>query len=105
MSLALGAAIIWLVLGVFNGVISAVLPRSFADRGLTVFSLFFYSMPTFLLGLLLLYFLYFKLTAGGYAWFPAGGYAPLSAGRAVGAAPDPAVARAGAASRRRRTPG
>ena len=32
------AAIIWLVLGVFNGVVSAIRPRSFTDRGLTVFS-------------------------------------------------------------------
>ena len=53
LSLALGAAVIWLILGVFNGVVSAVHPRSVADRGLTAFALFFYSMPTFLLGLLL----------------------------------------------------
>jgi len=76
-SLAIGAAIIWLVLGVFNGVTSAVRPRSIVDRGLTAFSLFFYSMPTFLLGLLLLYFLFFRLTVGGFAWFPAGGYVNL----------------------------
>jgi peptide/nickel transport system permease protein len=77
-SLAVGAAIIWLLLGVFNGVVSAVRPRSFADRGLTAFALFFYSMPTFLLGLLALYFLYFRLTLAGAEWFPAGGYVPLS---------------------------
>src|SRR6266545_8393017 len=75
-SLALGAAVLWLLLGVFNGVISAVHPRSLADRGLTLFSLFFYSFPSFLLGLLLLYFLYFRLTLAGYHWFPAGGYSP-----------------------------
>lgn len=79
-SLAVGAAVIWLALGVFNGVISAVHPRSLADRGLTFFSLFFYSMPSFLLGLLLLYFLYFRITLTGRNWFPAGGYSPLSAG-------------------------
>ena len=77
-SLVIGAAILWLGFGVFNGVISAIRPRSFVDRGLTVFSLFFYSMPTFLLGLLLLYFLYFQLTLNGIAIFPAGGYAPLT---------------------------
>ena len=80
LSLAVGASIIWLVLGVFNGVVSAIHPRSFADRGLTVFSLFFYSMPSFLLGLVLLYFLYFQLTLAGYPIFPAGGYAPLKDG-------------------------
>ena len=77
-SLALGAAVIWMVVGVGNGIVSAVKPRSFADRGLTVFALFFYSMPTFLLGVVLLYFLYFKLTLAGYDWFPPGGYVPLT---------------------------
>ncbi len=77
-SLALGAAVIWLLLGVGNGIVSAVRPRSLADRGLTAFALFFYSMPTFLLGLLLLFFLYFRLTLAGAAVFPAGGYVPLT---------------------------
>src|SRR3954471_13581379 len=76
-SLALGAAVLWLLLGVFNGVISATHPRTLADRGLTLFALFFYSFPSFLLGLLLLYFLYFRLTLAGFTWFPAGGYSPL----------------------------
>jgi peptide/nickel transport system permease protein len=78
LSLALGAAVIWLTLGITNGVISAVRPRSLADRGLTVFSLVFHSMPDFLLGLLLLYFVYFRLTLAGHPWFPAGGYVPLT---------------------------
>ncbi|MGN6171598.1 MAG: ABC transporter permease, partial [Streptosporangiaceae bacterium] len=77
-SLAVGAASIWLIMGVFNGVVSAVRPRSIADRGLTVFALFFYSMPTFVLGLLFLYFLYFQLTLAGYPWFPPGGYVPFT---------------------------
>ncbi len=80
LSLVVGGAIIWLVMGVFNGVVSAIRPRSFTDRSLTVFSLFFYSMPTFFLGLLLLFFLYYQLTVAGYPLFPAGGYAPLSEG-------------------------
>lgn len=77
LSLALGAAVIWLLLGVFNGVLSATHPRTLADRGVTLFALFFYSMPTFLLGLLLLYFLYFQLTLAGYEIFPAGGYVSI----------------------------
>ena len=80
LSLAVGAAIIWLLLGVYNGVVSATHPRSVRDRALTVTSLVFYSMPSFVLGLGALYFLYYKLTLAGYAWFPAGGYVPLSAG-------------------------
>jgi len=81
-SLVLGAAILWLALGVFNGVMSAIRPRSFLDRSLTAFALFFYSMPSFLLGLLLLYFLYFQLTLAGIRIFPPGGYTPLSDGLA-----------------------
>src|ERR1019366_6339932 len=80
LSLVLGAAVLWLGIGVFNGVLSAIRPRSFVDRALTVFSLFFYSMPSFLLGLLLLYFFYFQLTLAGITLFPAGGYVPLSQG-------------------------
>jgi peptide/nickel transport system permease protein len=77
-SIALGASVIWLALGVLNGVISAVRPRSIADRTLTVFALTFYSLPTFVLGLTLLYFLYFKLTIAGITIFPPGGYVNLS---------------------------
>jgi peptide/nickel transport system permease protein len=80
LSLVLGAAILWLVIGVFNGVVSAIRPRTFVDRALTVFALFFYSMPTFLLGLLLLYFFYFQLTLAGVTLFPPGSYVPLSQG-------------------------
>src|SRR6478735_8010614 len=80
LSVVVGGAIIWIVLGVTNGVLSAIHPRSFTDRSLTAFSLFFYSMPTFLLGLLLLYVLYYQLTVAGYPIFPPGGYAPLSDG-------------------------
>jgi peptide/nickel transport system permease protein len=76
-SIALGASVIWLALGVASGVISAVRPRSFADRALTVFALTFYSLPTFVLGLTLLYFLYFKLTLAGVVWFPPAGYVEL----------------------------
>jgi peptide/nickel transport system permease protein len=80
LSLVLGAAILWLAIGVFNGVVSAIRPRTFVDRALTAFALFFYSMPTFLLGLLLLYFFYFQLTLAGITLFPPGGYVPLSQG-------------------------
>ena len=80
LSVAAGAAVIWMVLGVTNGVLSAVYPRSLLDRGLTSFALFFYSFPSFLLGLVLLYFLYFRLTLSGYRWLPPGGYAPLADG-------------------------
>ncbi|WP_426566953.1 ABC transporter permease [Angustibacter sp. McL0619] len=82
-SLVIGAAVLWLLIGVFNGVVSAVRPRSAVDRGLTIFSLFFYSMPSFLLGLLLLYFLYYRLTLAGRPAFPPGGYSPFLQGPAA----------------------
>jgi peptide/nickel transport system permease protein len=78
LSLVLGAAVLWMALGLFNGILSARRPRSLTDRSLTLFSLIFYSMPAFLLGLLLLYFAYYRLTLAGAAWFPAGGYVPFT---------------------------
>ncbi|HEY9289956.1 MAG TPA: ABC transporter permease, partial [Microlunatus sp.] len=78
LSLAVGASILWLLLGVYSGVVSATHPRSVADRTLTIFALFFYSMPSFYLALLLLYLLYFRLTLTGHAWFPSGQYVPMS---------------------------
>jgi peptide/nickel transport system permease protein len=77
LSLALGASVIWLVIGVFNGVVAATRPRSFWDRALTFFALFFYSMPTFLLGLILLYFLFFRLHLAGVTVFPGSGYVSI----------------------------
>ena len=36
------------------------------------------SIPTFVVGLLLLYVLFFRLTLLGIEWFPAAGYVPLT---------------------------
>src|SRR3984893_193576 len=77
-SLAFGAAIIWLLLGVSAGVLASVRPRKIADRVVTFLALFFYSMPTFLRGLLLLYFAFYKLYTAGLPLFPGGGYVNLS---------------------------
>jgi peptide/nickel transport system permease protein len=74
LSLALGASIIWLVLGVFSGVLSAVRRGSVWDRMATVLALFFYSMPVFVLGLLLLYIFYYQFTIHGLHLFPGQGY-------------------------------
>jgi peptide/nickel transport system permease protein len=78
LSLALGAAVLALVLGVFSGVVAGRRPGSVADRFLTVLAVVFYSMPAFLLAVVLLYFLYFRLTGAGLAWFPAGGYVSIT---------------------------
>ena len=77
-SLVLGAAVLWLVLGVGVGVAAARRPRSVTDRAGTVFVLTGLSMPTFLVGLLLIYSLFFRLHLAGVDLFPAGGYVPLS---------------------------
>jgi peptide/nickel transport system permease protein len=71
--LGAGASVLWLVMGVASGVLAAVKPRTLADRGATFLALFFYSMPTFVLGLLLLLVLFYELTIHGVSAFPAAG--------------------------------
>ena len=78
LSLVIGAAILWVVMGVLSGVVSAVRSRSLADRAFTGLALFFYSMPTFVLGLLFLLFFYYELTIHGLALFPGSGYTPIT---------------------------
>jgi peptide/nickel transport system permease protein len=73
-SLALGAAVLWLVIGVSAGVLAARRPRTLADRTVTVGALFFYSMPSFLLGVIVFYLLFYRLHLAGIGWFPGNGY-------------------------------
>jgi peptide/nickel transport system permease protein len=73
LSLVVGASVIWLFLGVMAGVVSAVKTRSFSDRMVTGLALFFYSMPSFVLGLLLILLLYYELTIHHVSIFPAPG--------------------------------
>jgi peptide/nickel transport system permease protein len=77
-SLSLGAAALWTVVGVGVGVAAARRPRSVVDRGGTLLVLTGLSMPTFLVGLLLIYFLFFRLHLAGIGLFPASGYVPLT---------------------------
>jgi peptide/nickel transport system permease protein len=73
LSLAIGAGVIWLGLGIVFGVLSALSAGHLLDRGLTVLSLVGVSTPVFFLGAMMLYYL-------GYKWsiFPLGGYVPLT---------------------------
>ena len=73
-SRALGSGIMWLVLGVGAGVIAATRRRSLTDRIITTIALGFYSMPPFLVGQLLLFFLFFRLYMMGFEFFPPGSY-------------------------------
>jgi peptide/nickel transport system permease protein len=77
-SLVLGGAILWLLIGIPIGIMSAVHPRTIRDRAGTIFALTFLSMPLFVLGVLFLLVLYFYLTEAGFHWFPASGYVGLS---------------------------
>jgi len=78
LSLALGASIIWLVVGVLSGVLSAVRRGSLSDRVVTIIALICYSTPVFVIGLLLLFVFYFKLTKAGIHFFPGQGYTYLT---------------------------
>ena len=81
-SLAVGGAVLWLIIGVVSGVLAATRPRSLADRTVTGLSLFFYSMPTFLLGELFLLVFFYRLHLLGFNFFTVTGY--------VGFTQDPA---------------
>jgi len=78
LSLAVGSAILWLFMGLLSGILSAIRPRSMLDRTFTFLALFFYSMPTFVLGLMLLLGLFYELTIHGVHFFPAQGYVPFT---------------------------
>jgi peptide/nickel transport system permease protein len=73
LSLAIGAAIIWMTFAVAIGLYTAVKAGRFADRFLTVLALIGISMPVFWVGALMNYYLGFK-----WKIFPNGGYVPLT---------------------------
>jgi peptide/nickel transport system permease protein len=73
-SLAVGAAIIWLFFGVLVGVISAVTAGKLSDRAITILALIGISMPVFWLGILARYY----LGPENLGIFPDGGYVPLT---------------------------
>ncbi|MBO3749066.1 ABC transporter permease [Streptosporangiaceae bacterium NEAU-GS5] len=53
--LVFGAAVLWMIGGIAGGVLSATRPRSVRDRVTTVLVLAGISMPTFVLGMLMIY--------------------------------------------------
>jgi peptide/nickel transport system permease protein len=72
-SLCIGAAVLWMILAVVFGYLSAVHAGKFTDRTLTILSLVGISMPVFWLAAILLYYLSFKAQL-----FPTSGYVPLT---------------------------
>jgi peptide/nickel transport system permease protein len=67
-TLAVGAAVTWLIVGIPIGIISAVRRRSVLDRAAMVFALFGVSAPVFWLAYVFLYVFWFKLE-----WAPSSG--------------------------------
>jgi peptide/nickel transport system permease protein len=72
-SLAIGAALLWMITAVSLGVFTAVRAGQFSDRFLTILALVGISMPVFWVGALMNYFLGFK-----WGIFPNGGYVDLT---------------------------
>ncbi|HEX5267890.1 MAG TPA: ABC transporter permease [Acidimicrobiales bacterium] len=73
-SLALGGAVLWMIIGVLSGVLAATRPRSLADRTVTGAALLFYSMPVFLLGELMLLVFFDRMHRAGFSFFTVTGY-------------------------------
>jgi peptide/nickel transport system permease protein len=81
-SLALGASVVWLIVGVTLGVVSALKRRTIFDRGSMILALIGVSLPTFWLGLMALFYFdssidvyqvgeYQGITENPVAWFGA----------------------------------
>jgi peptide/nickel transport system permease protein len=66
-ALALGAAAVWLLIGIPIGIVSAVLRRSIWDRASMIFALFGVSAPVFWLAYLFLYVFWFKLGISNFS--------------------------------------
>jgi peptide/nickel transport system permease protein len=75
LSLAIGAAIIWMMFGVGLGLFTAMRAGKVSDRSLTVLALIGISMPVFWIGALMNHYLGFELSNTlGFQLFPNGGY-------------------------------
>jgi len=72
-SIAVGAAVLWLILGVVGGVISALRRGTWLDRSVMTLAIAGVSAPSYLVGLLAILLFGFTLQ-----WLPTGGYVPLS---------------------------
>ncbi len=70
--LAAGAAVVWLLIGIPVGIISAIRPHSAADRAGMLFALFGVSAPVFWLSYVLLYVFWFRLHIAPGSGIPIG---------------------------------
>ncbi len=76
-SLALGALVIWMTASILLGVLAARRPGSWIDHTIAAFAYIGLSVPTFLSGILLSFFFFYKLSTYGLSWFPSSGYVAL----------------------------
>jgi len=76
LSLTIGAAILWLLMGIPIGIVSALRRGSFLDRSLMATALAGVSLPTFFLGYVLL--LTFSYGPKWLQWFPNPTYVPFT---------------------------
>jgi peptide/nickel transport system permease protein len=71
-SVVVGGVVLWLIVGLGVGIISATRPRSLFDRASTVGVLVGLSLPTFVLGQLLLWGVFLQLNKHGFTWIQDG---------------------------------
>ncbi len=71
-SLVVGGLVLWLVVGLSVGILSATRPRSVFDRSSTVGVLIGLSMPTFVIGELLILVVFVPLNQHGFHWIQTG---------------------------------
>lgn len=77
-SLVVGAAVLWVLVGVSAGVVAARRPGSWRDRGITLGALLGISVPPFVVGMLLLYLFAHVPAQLGYVGLPPSSYVPLT---------------------------
>ncbi len=79
LSVAFGAAVLWLLIAIPVGVLAATRPRSLADRGATIFALAGISLPSFVLGMIVFNVLFFiPATRWGVHLFEVSGWTPFT---------------------------
>ena len=78
LSLMVGGAILWLILGLGVGIISATRARTLVDRVATTGVLVGITFPTFVFGLLLLFLVYLPLNRAGWHWVQTGYEGPTT---------------------------
>ena len=77
--MVIGGVLLWLIAGLAVGILSATRARSLFDRVATVGVLAGVSAPTFVVGELLIIFVFVQLNDHGISWIQTG-YTPITQG-------------------------